>query len=188
NTIAGFKSSGDVFKFLFRGSLAEHSDYKTKDYRVTNTRFREQDFKAGIGYQKQSFKTEFRYNLNHSKLGIPETIGEQSNQRTPLLPFQDITNHIFSSKSTIYLKNSSLDVNLGFLYNDRKEFEAHHHDEDEEVHEDEHEHEHEHEDEVLEAALHMKLKTVNYDVKYHLPTLGKFETIVGIQGMNQTNT
>ena len=34
------------FKFLFRGSLAEHSDYKTKDYRVTNTRFREQDFKT----------------------------------------------------------------------------------------------------------------------------------------------
>jgi len=34
----------------------------------------------------------------------------------------------------------------------------------------------------------MKLKTLNYDVKYHLPKLGKFETIVGIQGMNQKNS
>ncbi|OYX28802.1 MAG: TonB-dependent receptor [Flavobacteriales bacterium 32-35-8] len=183
NTNAGYKSSEDHFKFLFRGSLTEHSDYKTKDYRVTNTRFREQDFKAGIGYQDHGFKTEFRYNVNHSKLGIPEDIGEQSTLRTPLLPFQDITNHVFSSKSTIYLKNSRLDINLGYLYNDRKEFEDHHHHEDEEEHAEE-----EHENEVLEAALHMKLKTANYDVKYHLPTLGKFETILGIQGMNQINT
>ncbi|WP_100612325.1 TonB-dependent receptor [Confluentibacter lentus] len=188
NTNAGYKSSEDHFKFLFRGSLTEHSDYKTKDYRVTNTRFREQDFKAGIGYQDHGFKTEFRYNVNHSKLGIPEDIGEQSTLRTPLLPFQDITNHVFSSKSTIYLKNSRLDINLGYIYNDRKEFEDHHHHEDEEEHEDEDHAEDEHENEVLEAALHMKLKTTNYDVKYHLPTLGKFETILGVQGMNQINT
>ena len=183
NTNAGYKSSTNNFKFLFRGSLTEHSDYKTKHYRVTNTRFREQDFKAGIGYQLNTFKTEFRYNMNHSKLGIPEGIGEQSTNRTPLLPFQNITNHIFSSKSTVFFNNSKLDINLGFTYNDRKEFEEHHHDEDEteEEHEDE-------EAEALEAALHMKLKTANYDIKYHLPELGKFETIVGIQGMNQINT
>ena len=52
-------------------------------------------------------------------------------------------------------------------------------------HEDEN---HEDEDEILEAALNMKLKTANYDVKYSLPKLGKVETIVGIQGMNQVNS
>ncbi|HEX9601605.1 MAG TPA: TonB-dependent receptor, partial [Mariniflexile sp.] len=184
NTNAGYKASDDHFKFLFRGSLTEHADYKTNTYRVTNTRFKEQDFKAGVGYQKESFKTEFRYNVNHSKLGIPEEIGEQSTNKTPLLPFQDITNHVFSSKSSVFFNNSRLDINLGYIYNDRKEFEEHHHDEEEEEHEDELEGE----NEVLEAALHMKLKTANYDVKYNLPTLGKFETIVGIQGMNQVNT
>ncbi len=66
NTNAGYKASKDNFKFLFRGSLTEHADYKTDDYRVTNTRFREQDFKAGIGYQVNTFKTEFRYNVNNS--------------------------------------------------------------------------------------------------------------------------
>ncbi len=177
NTNAGFKSSSDHFKFLFRGNLTEHSDYKTKNYRVTNTRFREQDFKAGIGYQKNAFKTDFRYNVNNSKLGIPEEIGEQSTKKTPLLPYQNITNHVFSSKSTLFLNNSKLDFNLGYIYNDRKEFEEHHH--EEEDHGDE---------EILEAALHMKLKTANYDVKYTLPKLGKFETIVGVQGMNQINT
>ena len=175
STNAGFKTSDDHFKLLFRGSLAEHSDYKTKDYRVTNTRFKEQDFKAGLGYQRAKFKTELRYNLNASKLGIPEEIGIQSTNKNPLLPFQKITNHIFSSKSTLFFEKSSLDLNLGFTYNDRKEFEEEHGDDP-------------HEEEVLSPALHMKLKTFNYDAKYHLPEFGKFETIVGIQGMNQNNS
>ena len=184
NTNAGYKSSTDHFKFLFRGSLAEHADYQTTNYRATNTRFKEQDFKSGIGYQKEGFKTEFRYNLNHSALGIAEGLGEQSTNKTPLLPYQDITNHLFSSKSSVFFNNSRLDINLGYIYNDRKEFEEHHHDENE----DEDEHEDEHEEDIVDAALHMKLKTANYDVKYNLPKLGKFETIVGVQGMHQVNT
>src|SRR5690606_20525293 len=55
----------------------------------------------------------------------------------------------------------------------------HHHEEEEHYH---------HEHDVMEAALHMKLKTANYDIKYPLPTVSKFETMVGIQGMNQVNT
>lgn len=180
NTNAGFKSSDEHFKFLFRGSLTEHSDYKTNTYRVTNTRFTEKDFKAGMGYQNNNFKTEFRYNVNNAKLGIPEEIGEQSTHKYPLLPYQNITNHLFSSKSTVFFNKSRLDINLGYIYNDRKEFEEHHHDNEED--------EQEEENESLEAALHMKLKTANYDVKYSLPKLGKVETIIGIQGMNQTNT
>ena len=166
STNAGFKSSGDVFKFIFRGSLAEHSDYKTNNFRVTNTRFREQDFKGAIGYQKSKFKSEFRYNLNASQLGIPEEIGVQNTNKNPLLPFQSINNHVFSSKSTVFLYASSLNFNLGFTYNDRKEFEEN----------------------DISPALHMKLKTFSYDVKYNLPEIGKFETIVGVQGLNQTNT
>ena len=170
NSSAGFKSSGSEFKFLFRGSLSEHSDYETANYRVTNTRFREQDFKAGLGYQKNNFKTEIRYNINRAKLGLPEGIGEQSTSRTPLEPFQDITNHIFSSKSTLFFNDSSLDFIFGYTYNDRKEFEDHHHHEDEDEDED-HEDEDEEHDENEAAALHMKLKTFNYNVKYNLPKL-----------------
>ena len=183
NTDAGYKASGEHFKFLFRGSLAEHADYKTADYRVTNSRFREQDFKAGLGFQKSSFKTELRYNVNHSKLGIPlSEIREQTTHKSPMLPFQAVTNHVLSSKSSLFFDKSSLELNLGLLYNDRKEFEDHHHDEDSgENHDD-------HSDDALEAALQMKLKTFNYDLKYNLPTLGKFETIVGVQGMTQMNT
>ncbi|WP_104733841.1 TonB-dependent receptor [Hanstruepera ponticola] len=187
NTSLGYKSSGENFKFLFRGSLAAHSDYETSDYRVTNTRFKEQDFKAGMGYQSTKFKTEFRYNVNHSKLGIPEEIGMQTTDKNPLLPYQDITNHVFSSKSKLFFNNSKLEINLGYIYNARQEFEDEHH--HEEHHDDEEDHEEDHDEHVAEEpALNMKLKTANYDIKYHLPKTGRFETIVGVQGMHQTNT
>ena len=71
-----------------------------------------------------------------------------------------------------------MDLNVGYLYNNRKEFEEQH-DELEEI-------------DVnhtgSEAALHLKLKTISYDLKYNLPVLGRFESIIGIQGMNQKNT
>lgn len=187
NTNAGYKASADNLKFLFRGSLAEHADYNTADYRVTNSRFREQDFKAGFGFQKSSFKTELRYNVNNSKLGIPGELGEQTTNKTPLLPFQEVTNHVLSSKSTVFLKNSSIEISLGLLYNNRKEFEDHHHHHGDD-HEDDHGDDHAEERDHLDAALHMKLKTFNYDLKYNLPTLGRFETIVGVQGMSQSNS
>ena len=164
STNAGFKSSSNKFKYIIRGSIAEHSDYKTKDYRVTNTRFKEQDLKAALGYQSNSFKTEMRYNINNLKTGIPEDIGIQSNSKRTLLPFQKVTNQVLSSKSTVFFKKSSLNINTGYIYNDRKEFE-----------------------EFTIPELGFKLKTLNYDVKFNAPKWGKFETIFGIQGLNQKN-
>lgn len=205
STSFGHKSSFNNISLLFRGTMVEHSDYKTEDYRVTNSRFREKDFKAGFGYHSSNFTTELRYGLNSSNIGIPEEIGIQETSRIPLLPNQKINNHIFSSKSKVFFDNSSLEVNLGYTYNDRKEFEEHHHhgehddedhddddheddDHDDDDHDDE-DHDDDHDDEEeLEAALQMKLKTFSYDVKYNLPKTGKFETIIGVQGMTQTNT
>lgn len=54
---------------------------------------------------------------------------------------------------------------FGYVFNNRKEFE----------------------DDQDEAALEMHLATFNYNVQYELPQLGKLETIVGLQGMRQTN-
>ena len=182
NSNFGYKSSTEVFKLIFRGNLSEHADYKTKNYNVTNSRFKEQDFKAGLAYHSTNFISEFRYNLNASQIGIPEEISIQNRDTEPLLPYQKLNNHIFSSKSKLFLENSSLELNLGYTYNDRKEFEEHHHDLEEEEEEEEN-----HED-MIEPALHMKLQTLNYDLKYSLPQLGKFVSIVGIQGMSQKNT
>ena len=63
-----------------------------------------------------------------------------------------------------FFKKSKIDVDLGYISNNRSEFE-----------------------ETDVANLRMKLKTYNYNVKYYLPKIGKFESIIGTQGMHQTN-
>lgn len=179
STIGG-KYSGERFKFLVRGAYVSHSDYETGDgSRVTNTRFNETDIKTGLRYQTSKVKSTLRYNYNRANIGIPEEIGVQSTSRDLLFPFQEIDNHVLSWENNLYFSNSSLDIKLGYLFNDRREFE----DEEDEG------------DLILgsaaasadEAALRLKLNTYNYDVKYNLPRFGKFETIVGVQGMYQKN-
>lgn len=176
NSSLGLKTSGEHWKFLVRGSYNSHADYQIADGdRVTNTRFNETDLKAGIGYNSSVFSSVLRYNFNKLNLGIPEegissarfgfaSGAVQSTGRDVLYPRQGVDNHILSLHNTFYFKTSKLDADLGYIFNDRSEFE------DSNV-----------------AVLHMELATFNYDVKYYLPKLGKLETIVGVQGMNQTN-
>ena len=185
NSSLGYKVSSDNWKFLARGTYASHSDYKIPtEERVTNTRFNERDFKTGIGYSKDNFSSEIRYNYNKSKLGLPEDgIAAQSKNKSILEPYQEIDNHILSAHNHIFFGDSKLDIDLGYTFNDRQEFEEHHEDEDHD--EDEHEDEHE---EGEEAALRMKLKTYSYNVKYHFPKVGGFEILSGAQGLHQTNT
>src|SRR5690606_4560236 len=179
---AGFKTSGEKFRFLVRGSHATHADYQTGEgSKVTNSRFRETDLKTGLAYQATRFKSELRYNFNHSDLGIPQGITLQDNGRDPLLPNQQIATHILSSKNNFFFKKSSLEATLGYTINDRKEFEDHHdhdHGEGEEEHEEGHEDQH--------PALHMKLSTLNYNLQFN-PQWGKWTTIFGVQGMHQKN-
>lgn len=175
---AGVKTSSERFKFLLRGNYAAHSDYETGDgIRVTNSRFDEKDIKAGVGFQDRKYRGDLRYNYNNTNVGVPEEIEEQSTSKDMLLPYQQVDNHILSLDNRFFFQNSSLDVKVGYLFNNRKEFEDH---EDEEVFEEE-------EEEGDHPALEMHLETLNYDIKYNLPKWNNFETILGVQGMFQTN-
>ncbi|WP_343330076.1 TonB-dependent receptor [Polaribacter staleyi] len=190
NTSIGAKLSKENWKFLARGTYVNHSDYKIPtEERVTNTRFNERDFKTGVAYSKNSFTSEIRYNFNRSNLGLPEEgIGEQSTSKSLLEPYQVIDNHILSSHNHFFIGDSKLDLDLGYTFNDRQEFEEHHDHDEGEVDHDEDEHDEDHEEEGEEAALRMKLKTFSYNAKYHFPKIGNVEILSGVQGLHQTNT
>ena len=166
NSSLGVKKSSENWKYLVRGSNNIHSDYKIADgNRVTNTRYNETDLKTGVGYSNSILSTVLRYNFNKLDLGIPENgIAEQSSSSTTEYPKQAVTNHLLSLNSTLFFSKSKLDIDIGFISNNRSEFE------DSDV-----------------ANLKMKLNTLNYDLKYHLPKAGNLESIFGIQGMAQTN-
>ncbi|MBT8184365.1 MAG: TonB-dependent receptor, partial [Eudoraea sp.] len=165
---AGYRSSGEHMKFLLRTGYTSHADYRTgSGNRVTNSRFQSYDLKTGLGYQAGNFKSEVRYNYNTSDLGLPEEIGIQTTNRTPDMPFQELDNHILSGTADLFMEKSSLKLTLGYVFNNRKEFE---------------------EEEGPDPALHMKLSTFNYNLQYQLPKTGKLETILGLQGMRQNNS
>lgn len=165
NSSVTLKASEDKFKFLVQNNYTTHADYKTPNGEtVVNTRFIEKDFKVGTSFATSRYVADFRYNYNDLNLGLPEEEIEDSRYRTPLFPSQKIENHLLSFNQKVFFKNSKLEATAGYVFNDRKELEG-----------------------VDEIALFMKLKTFNYNVRYYLPDFGKFETIIGFQGMNQEN-
>lgn len=166
NSSMGVKASSDNFKFLARGSYNTHADYKVPEGdRVTNTRYTETDFKTALGYSNSKFTSTLRYNFNTLDLGIPENgYANQTSTKITTFPKQAVFANILSFNNTIFFKKSKLDADLGYISNDRSEFEN-----------------------STIANLHMKLNTLNYSVKYYLPKFGKFESIIGTQGMHQTN-
>src|SRR5690606_99575 len=98
--------------FLIRGAHTSHADYKAgNNLYTTNSRFAEYDLKTGIAYNSDNFHSEIRYNYNHSEIGIPEETGTKNRSRTPILPYQELGNHILSLKSVLYFDTSSLDIN-----------------------------------------------------------------------------
>lgn len=166
NTNLGIKTSSENWKFIVRGTYSSHLDYKTpNDGRINNSRYNESDFKTRVGYSNSLFSSNLSYNYTETNLGIPEEYDIQSTSRTPAFPSQNIKQHLISSHNHFYLTKGKIEANLGYLINDRNEFES-----------------------ESELALAMKLNTFNYDLKYHFPTTNKLETIIGIQGMNQENS
>lgn len=169
-TSLGIKTSLDKFKFLVRGTYTLHGDYETGgDYKVTNSRFNEKDLKAGLRYQTTQLSSTLRYNYNRANIGIPEDIGAQNNNTTLLTPYQEIDNHLLSWENKLFFNNSNLNIKLGYQFNDRREFAQ------------------EEPEAPIALELQLKLNTLNYDIKYELAKFGNFETIIGVQGLYQTN-
>jgi len=182
STNLGVKKSYNFWKYIVSGTYNTHSDYKIPDgLRVTNSRFNETIFNAAIGFNNSTISSTLRYNFNHSRVGIPKEIELQGNNKTPLLPFQDLTNNMLSFNTIFFLKNSKITTIFGYTNNDRKEFEEPHHNEEND------EDNHELDEEKSHPSLHLKLNTFSYDAKYHFQKTNNYEAIIGIQGLYQEN-
>lgn len=176
STNLGFKGTSNKVRFKVRGGFSSHGDYmQGNGDRVTNTRYTESALKSSVGFMEKWWSGDVNYSFLQSSIGIPEEIGEQSTSRILLEPFQVITNHLLSSQNTFYIKKSHVKFTVGYLNNNRQEFEegnleqAFYH------------------DVQNPAALYMLLQTTNYDLKWHLPEFNHVEIIIGSQGKYQAN-
>ncbi len=164
NSTLGVKTSTDKFQFLARASFNTNADYAIANGdRVSNSRYNDRDFKAGLGYKSENITSDIRYNFNRAENGIPHNIGVQETTHKISGTHQELDNHVLSVKTDIALKNSSIKTNIGKTWHKRTN--------------------------IAEGItrIGMQLNTLNYDAKWYLPTWRKIESIVGVQGLAQSN-
>jgi len=154
-----------------RTGMKSHADYTDgKGNFVPNTRFNTRSFKVQAGLIKPFGTFKLFYDYNYDKLGMCiepsiELVTEKGRKND--VWYQDLHNHLISSRNKLFLGNFKIDFNTALQINNRK---------------------------LLASDLtpsfkmvDMDLSTLNYEVKVNLPSDEKSEFITGIQGMYKNN-
>ncbi|MCL1934122.1 MAG: TonB-dependent receptor [Candidatus Azobacteroides sp.] len=179
-----FKLSKNHLQLNLFGGYTTHSDYKdgNNDF-VSNSRFNTGNLKTALGYTGNKFITSLKYSFLNEKYGLTETDENETdetykNGRKPLMPYQNLTTHIFSTENTFFFDNDSkLKIDAGYVFNNRKEFEQEGEEDSQEpkAYED--------------AALNMNLHTFSYNAKWYSPRWNeRWALTAGSQGMAQSNS
>ncbi|MCL2596088.1 MAG: TonB-dependent receptor [Paludibacter sp.] len=164
-----FKISKKQFHINSFGGYTSHRDYSDGNWNIVpNSRFHTTDFKTQLGYTGNKFINTLEYSYLYENYGLTEDAqmpDDYKNSYTPLMPRQGLITHLLSSENTMFFDNASkLTVDLGFINNNRKEFENNN-----------------------IASLNMNLNSYQYNAKWTSPTWGKWTLLTGSQGMYQTN-
>ena len=133
-----------------------------------NSRFNEYSLKTNGGYTGKTGTFKLFYDYNKQKLGLveDEAIGAITKRgRENKIWLQELKTHLLSAQNKLYLGKFKLDVNSAYQNTELTHFG------DLNVHE-----------------IQMKLATLTYETRLYLPSNKDSEYIIGLQGMNQTNT
>ena len=188
--IAGTTKGG--FSWSAFGTQKFAHDYKNKyDGYVFNSKFRNINYGASLGLNKQWGSSILRFTSFNQELGLVEGDRNENGQFIkPInnngvadeavatdddfksysigVPRQKITHNKLVWDNNLYLHNGGrLALTLGYQWNRRKEL-----------------------GNVLapdEPDLLLKLNTFNYGLKYYLPEMNGWQTTVGVNGMQQKN-
>ena len=201
NSIGARGSSGE-FNYLLRGTLTDNQNYSTPDGEIESTWFKENDVQAGLKYESEKFKSDLRFSLNYSEIGIPHMDEEHGghddheeeghdDHEDEEESYQELTHTTFAWKNTFdFGNNHILDVILGRQVNDRKEFGGHGEEEghDDGDHEEEGHDDDDHEEEGHEegeAELDMNQVTNTLDLRLVMPQSENFNIVMGANFLSQ---
>jgi iron complex outermembrane receptor protein len=168
----GIKGNSNQVFWGVRAGLKSHADYRDgKENFVPNTRFNTQSFKIQAGLIKPFGTFKLFYDYNYDKLGMctESSIALISKRgRKNDVWYQDLHNHLLSSRNRLFLGNFKIDINAALQMNNRKLQTSN-----------------------LTPAfkmVDMDLTTVNCEVRVNLPSGEKLEYIIGWQGMYKNNS
>ena len=165
-TNIGVKGSTENYFWGIRGGIKSHTDYKDGAGNYTpNTRFNEYSFKSNFGINKSYGVFHLNYDLNKPKFGMSTSEAVPfitENGRENNYWYQDLTNHVISTKNTLFIGDYSLNLNASYQLNNR----------------------------ALQTDNTMPFyemvdidsNTFSYEIKVNLPSAKKTTYIIGLQG------
>lgn len=193
NRQRGFSGNvaGNKNGFLFNtyASLKDAADYKNaEDGYVFNSKFNERNAGVMLGLSKKWGYSHLVFSTFNQKLGLVE--GERDNDgnfikyggssleavatdddfrsAVPSIPYQHITHDKIVSDNSLFFRGGKLNLNVGVQRNQRREYGN--------------------AEDPAEQELYFDLKTINYNVQYHLKQKNDWKFSFGLSGMNQQNT
>lgn len=164
----GVKQTNSLIYWGIRGGMKSHGDYYDGNGgRVSNSRFNQNVMKSFVGLSKSFGSFRLNYLLMQQKPGM-------TNEEIPLLNlsqshknevwYQDLTNHLITSKNTLFLGTHHVQLDMAYQNNRRILMQ-----------------------EADEKLVDMRLQTLNYKVQDNISLGAKTDFIAGVQGMYQSS-
>ena len=180
-----YKKSKDNLRFAVYGGYFSRNNYTIGDSNLFNPSGKEfvvnsknsgGSFKTAIGYNKNNWITNFRYQLLYFQNGLPghthdanpdvSSFLSNSRNRSYTIPAQKIFNHLAQWENKFYFKNDEVIAQLGFTSNELKEYG----------------------EKVSVAGIDMTLQNSSYSIRWKHNFNKYFDIVSGSQGMFQSNT
>ena len=204
----GLNGKLDNFSYILRADVIDNDEFSTPDGEIENTWFTQNNLKAGIAYENDNFKSDLRFSLTNSEIGIPqmdeehddhgdddhdEHEDEEHDDHDEEAHYQELSHSTLTWKNTFDMGNNHiLDVVLAHQLNTRKEFGGHEEEEHDDHGDDDHEEE-DHDDhdeeghEEGEAELDMELETKSADIRLTMPQSENLNLVIGTNLLSQEN-
>jgi len=204
----GLSGKSDNFSYMIRADVIDNGEFSTPNGEIENTWFTQNNLKAGIAYENDNFKSDLRFSLTNSEIGIPhmdeehddhgdddhdEHEDEEHDDHDEEAHYQELSHSTLTWKNTFDMGNNHiLDVVLAHQLNTRKEFGGHEEEEHDDHGDDDHEEE-DHDDhdeeghEEGEAELDMELETKSADIRLTMPQSENLNLVIGTNLLSQEN-
>ncbi|WP_081207992.1 TonB-dependent receptor [Salegentibacter sediminis] len=135
--IRTYASAGRSFKndLFFAADMAieKHADYQNGNQRIIgNSRFNSKSLRLHSGWKKENFENKLAFTYNDQNLGIihdqemlvAESLATTRNDRKMQLPFQEVTDYLFSYNQETKNENYETSFHLSHHFNERREIES----------------------------------------------------------------
>lgn len=134
NNIARIKLASKKLRFnLYAGYINSHDYQIPNGSYIVNSRFNGKSLKAALGYNKDNWVFNLRYNHNSNEIGLPghthsadpdpSEFQSETLNKDLLVPFQLISDHYISIENKLIFNKSVLKLNTGFTSNSLTEHE-----------------------------------------------------------------